>query len=269
MSKARRVARVQSLLADRPYPLNASIMGAGASAEAAKDIGSKLEEKELKEFLKNMDAETAMKLSKAMDAAGTKGDSMKRAIWLWDEDMAKDFIKETEIKTKVPEKLDGKMLVLGEGEWESEEDKEKVTKLLMKTALLFAKDQCESEKPFVPPAALKKRAVWYWDEKFVKEFFEEVFCDEYYEQGGGGSSEEEAKELKTVETPKYSHVNLPVGQAGSTCPGVAPNCTWSYHLFADARHLDKLSASCSLYRFHLQWFRLLLHWQLFRDCEGI
>ena len=36
----------------------------------------KLEEKELKEFLKNMDAETAMKLSKAMDAAGTKGGNL-------------------------------------------------------------------------------------------------------------------------------------------------------------------------------------------------
>mmetsp|Transcript_3820 Transcript_3820/g.8882 ORF Transcript_3820/g.8882 Transcript_3820/m.8882 type:complete len:217 (+) Transcript_3820:57-707(+) len=176
-------------------------MGAGASAES-KDIAGKLEEKELKEFLKNMDAETAMKLSKAMDAAGTKGDSMTRAIWLWGEDVAKDFIEETEIQTKVPEKLDGKMLLLGEGEWESEEDKEKVDKLLMKTAYRFAQDQCTSEKPFVPPAALKKRAVWYWDEKFVKEFFEEVFCDEYYEQGGGGSSEDKEKELKTVETPK-------------------------------------------------------------------
>ena len=40
----------------------------------------KLEEKELKEFLKNMDAETAMKLSKAMDAAGTKGGNLSASI---------------------------------------------------------------------------------------------------------------------------------------------------------------------------------------------
>lgn len=36
----------------------------------------KLEEKELKEYLKNMDAGTAMKLCKAMDAAGTRGSSL-------------------------------------------------------------------------------------------------------------------------------------------------------------------------------------------------
>ena len=43
-------------------------------------VSGKLEEKELKEFLKNMDAETAMKLSKAMDAAGTKGGNLS-AFW--------------------------------------------------------------------------------------------------------------------------------------------------------------------------------------------
>eukprot|EP00438_Fugacium_kawagutii_P019222 Skav233325 [mRNA] locus=scaffold2558:158661:162079:+ [translate_table: standard] len=117
----------------------AFIMGAGASAES-KDIGGKLEEKELKEFLKNMDAETAMKLGKAMDAAGTKGKNMKRAIWLWGEEEAKEFLEELEITSKVPEKLDGKKLLLDEGEWEKEEDKEKAKKTLMKVAFKFAED---------------------------------------------------------------------------------------------------------------------------------
>lgn len=42
-------------------------------------------------------------------------------------------------------------------------------------------DQCMAKTPFIPPVASKKRAAWLWDESVVKEFFDEVFSEEYYE----------------------------------------------------------------------------------------
>ena len=178
-------------------------MGAGASADA-KNL-SKLEEKELKEYLKNMDAGTAMKLCKAMDAAGTRGSEMKCAIWLWNEEQAAEFLKEVcdakECEIKKPEKMDGKMLLLDEVKWEKPEDGEKVQEMLKKVAFIWCQDQCMAKTPFIPPVASKKRAAWLWDESVVKEFFDEVFSEEYYE-GGGGDSSEGAKEVKKVETPK-------------------------------------------------------------------
>jgi PHD/YefM family antitoxin component YafN of YafNO toxin-antitoxin module len=41
-------------------------------------------------------------------------------------------------------------LLLGEGEWESEEDKEKVDKLLMKTAYRFAQERVAQSAQGIP-----------------------------------------------------------------------------------------------------------------------
>ncbi|CAK9043348.1 unnamed protein product [Durusdinium trenchii] len=139
-----------------------------------------MDEKELKELIKGLDAESAMKLGKAMDAAGTRGKEMKNAVWLWGEEEVKKFLEASEIKSKTPEKLDGKMLLMQEGDWEKEEDKEKAWKCLLPVGLKFAQDQCEADPPYIPPAAVKKRACWLWDEATVEELCGEIFCDDYY-----------------------------------------------------------------------------------------
>mmetsp|Transcript_34113 Transcript_34113/g.63667 ORF Transcript_34113/g.63667 Transcript_34113/m.63667 type:complete len:202 (+) Transcript_34113:62-667(+) len=155
-------------------------MGNGASAAAGLAAAAgKMDEKELKDVVASLDKETADKLRKALGGGASEKAAeplpagMKHAIWLWDTAVTKECLGKGEIQGTLPEAT-GKDLLLGGVSFESDSQKEAVDKLIKKWTFQFFVDQCEAEKPYEPPADLKRRCVYMWDVAGVEEFLKEV-----------------------------------------------------------------------------------------------
>ena len=151
-------------------------MGNGASAAAGLAAAAgKMDEKELKDVVAALDQETADKLRKAL--GGGEKESlpahMKCAIWLWDGASAKQELTKCSLDGKVPEAT-GKDILLGKATFEKDSDQEKVDNMVRTACFQFLQDQCTAEKPYEPPADLKKRCVYTWDIATVEEFLGEL-----------------------------------------------------------------------------------------------
>ena len=153
-------------------------MGNGASAAAGLAAAAgKMDEKELKDVVAALDKDTADKLRKALGAGEESKQAlpahMKCAIWLWDAALTKEELGKCDLEGGIPD-ITGKDILSGSATFEKTSDQEKVDSMVKKTCLQFFQDQCAAEKPYEPPADLKRRCVYTWDIAAVEEFLNEI-----------------------------------------------------------------------------------------------
>lgn len=116
--------------------------------------------------------------SKAYEAIKKIGNSdeaseIKRAIFLWDEKTAKEALKEI-CKDKVPEKVNGAMLVMDQVEWADPADAKAWPDAAMFCAWDWFTDQANADVPFVPPEKAKENCAYMWDEKTTDAWLEKI-----------------------------------------------------------------------------------------------
>ncbi|CAJ1337800.1 unnamed protein product [Effrenium voratum] len=101
-----------------------------------------------------------------------KGTDMQRAIFMWDKETTAMALKEIEVKD-APEAT-GKQLLAGDVSWESADKKKWEEEMLPMCVMNFLTDQVEADTPFEPPAEVKQRCVYLWDEAQADEFLKEM-----------------------------------------------------------------------------------------------
>jgi len=97
---------------------------------------------------------------------------MKRAIFMWDEEVAKQALGQLLKGKKVPEKVNGPMLVMEQVEWADAADGKSWPAAMKKCAYSWFCDQGTADKPFEPPAKAKENCAYLWDEKTADEWLE-------------------------------------------------------------------------------------------------
>eukprot|EP00435_Cladocopium_sp_Y103_P053490 s1048_g17.t1 len=148
-------------------------MVAAAEEHQAKEKSS--ETSEAKEVSKESKESSGSKAYEAIKKIGNsdKASEMKRAIFIWDEKMAKEALKEI-CKDEVPEKANGAMLVMDQVEWADPADAKKWPEALMFCAWDWFTDQADTDVPFVPPEEAKENCAYMWDEKTTDAWLEKI-----------------------------------------------------------------------------------------------
>lgn len=141
-------------------------MVAAAEEHQAKESEAKGASKESKDSSKAY--ESIKKIGNSDEAS-----QMKRAIFIWDEERAKEALKEI-CKDKVPEKVNGAMLVMDQVEWADPADEKKWPDALMFCAWDWFSDQANTDVPFVPPEKAKENCAYLWDEKTTDAWLEKI-----------------------------------------------------------------------------------------------
>eukprot|EP00435_Cladocopium_sp_Y103_P061894 s187_g23.t1 len=108
---------------------------------------SKMEHKDLKEMLSKMSDDHNALLTKALSLAGKPGSNMRRAIWLWNEDVCAEALGENELEGEVP-KCNGKQLLMEEVKFEKGDDQKKVDTMVKRVIQMFMEDQAQAEIPY-------------------------------------------------------------------------------------------------------------------------
>jgi len=148
-------------------------MVAVAEEHQAKEKSSTSESSEAKGASK--ESKEGSKAYEAIEKIGNSDEasSMRRAIFIWDEKTANEALKEI-CKDKVPEKVNGAMLVMDQVEWADPADAKKWPEALTFCAWDWFSDQPNMDVPFVPPEKAKENCAYLWDEKTTDAWLEKI-----------------------------------------------------------------------------------------------
>ena len=123
----------------------------------------------------------------------------KRAVFMWDEATCKEALPEV-IDGKVPDKVNGVMLVLEKVAWKNSEDAMVWAEALPKVSWNWIIDRVDADTPFVPPEEAKEHCVYLWDEKAADAWLEKLEVNAVGKPGKAFMSDEVRNETFDFDT---------------------------------------------------------------------